>query len=149
MSQLLIELRPYPLFRVQNSRTQHCSSSSHSVAKLLFLSVQTPPHSAAPLRHRPPQPPLCSAEGCHCSVPLCCDVVAIRQRFEGAAVEELWFVPAPHSCFGVSCWWQMIRVLLVSNSGEVHCGGVHGEAMVARFATTNGGEVRYGESLKI
>ncbi|QCD93202.1 hypothetical protein DEO72_LG5g1274 [Vigna unguiculata] len=33
-------------------------------------------------------------------------------KFEGAAVEELWFVPMPHSCFGVSCWWQMTRVLL-------------------------------------
>jgi len=46
----------------------------------LFLSTQTPPHSIAPLRHRPPQPTLCSDEGCHCSVPLCCGVVAIRQR---------------------------------------------------------------------
>jgi len=44
---------------------------------------------------------------------------------------------------------QWSLVIRVSNSGEVHCGGVHGEAMVARFATTNGGEVRYGESLKI
>ncbi|QCE04963.1 hypothetical protein DEO72_LG8g3005 [Vigna unguiculata] len=69
----------------------------------------------------------------------------LRGRFEGAAVEELWFVPAPHSCFGFSCWLQMTRILLfvvqrVSNGGEVHYDGVRDEAMVVRFVAANGGE---------
>jgi len=154
--------RPIPLYALVINWTETISliSGSKFVNLALFIFVpnsnlwfffaRTPPHSVAQLCHRPPQPPLCSDESCHCSVRLCCGVVAIcqrcrkvgsfqrvgvrgreewgpmqfrgccrngllwllRGRFEGAAVEELWFVPAPHSCFGFSCWLQMTRILL-------------------------------------
>ncbi|QCD89579.1 hypothetical protein DEO72_LG4g525 [Vigna unguiculata] len=42
----------------------------HRIAREKHPDSTTVVPSIAPLRHRPPQPPLCSDERCHCSVPL-------------------------------------------------------------------------------
>jgi len=114
---------PYLGFQIREPNTVHLRLKLK--ADVPF--TRTPPHFVAPLRHRPPQPPLCSDEGCHCSMPLSYGVVAIHQRwkkvgsFQRVHVRggEEWGPTQFRGCCrnskvlrGVSCWWQMTCVLL-------------------------------------
>ena len=104
MPQLLIEPRPYPLFRVSNSWTQHCSSSSQtrSCCPSLRELHHTPSHHCATVHHNH-----------HCS-PM--KVVTALCHF----VATLWLYVN-----GAGRWVRSSKFVFVAEKNEVlHSSGV-------------------------